>query len=136
MEEARDNSSLAVGKSQKKEGGYFGSTKRHKESLLCYIDGHLSPQKKKKRSWNHYYRSTEAESCSRENIVQDDSGAYAVFTEQGSFASQMTATKTDVVARLPGCDGQAADAVSLYTQVKLEDATDCSKFVKTECPDV
>ena len=28
----------------------------------------------------------------------------------------------DVIARLPDCDGQAADAISAYTQVKLEDA--------------
>ena len=55
--------------------------------------------------------------------VKDDSGAYAGFTEQGSSASQMTAAKVmDVIARLPGCDGQAADAVSAYTQVKFEDA--------------
>ena len=41
-------------------------------------------------------------------IVKDDSGAYAVFTEQGSSASQMTAAKVvDVVARLFDCDGQA-----------------------------
>ena len=45
------------------------------------------------------------------------------FIEQGSSASQMTAAKVmDVIARLPDCDGQAADAVSVYTQVKLEDA--------------
>ena len=55
----------------------------------------------------------------RGDIVTDDSGAYAVFTEQGSSASQMTAAKAmDVIARLPDCDGQAADAVSAYTQVK------------------
>ena len=29
----------------------------------------------------------------RGDIVTDDSGAYAVFTEQGSSASQMTAAK-------------------------------------------
>ena len=59
----------------------------------------------------------------REDTVKDDSEAYAVFTEQGSSASRMTATKImDVVSRLPGCDGQAADAVSAYTQVELEDA--------------
>ena len=52
--------------------------------------------------------------------MKDDSGAYAVFTEQGSSASQMTAAKvTDVIARLPDCDGQAADAISAYTQVKM-----------------
>ena len=28
----------------------------------------------------------------------------------------------DIISRLPGCDGQAADAVSAYTQVKVEDA--------------
>ena len=59
----------------------------------------------------------------RGNIVKDDSGSYAVFTEQGSSASQMTAAKImDIISRLPGCDGQAADAVSAYTQVKMEDA--------------
>ena len=35
----------------------------------------------------------------------------------------MTASKImDVIARLPRCDGQAVDAVSANTQVKLEDA--------------
>ena len=59
----------------------------------------------------------------RGDIVKDDSGSYAVFTEQGSSASQMTAAKVmDIISRLPACDGQAADAVSAYTQVKMEDA--------------
>ena len=59
----------------------------------------------------------------RGDIVKDDSGSHAVFTEQGSSASQMTAAKImDIISRLPGCDGQAADAVSAYTQVKMEDA--------------
>ena len=59
----------------------------------------------------------------RGDIVKDDSGSYAVFTEQFSSASQMTAAKImDIISRLPGCAGQAADAVSAYTQVKMEDA--------------
>ena len=59
----------------------------------------------------------------RGDTVKDDSGAYAVFTEQGSSASQMTAAKVmDVIARLPDSDGRAADAASAITQVKLEDA--------------
>ena len=50
------------------------------------------------------------------DIVHDDSGSYAV---QGSSASQMTAAKImDIISRLLGSDGQAADAVSAYTQVK------------------
>ena len=60
--------------------------------------------------------------------VKDDSGSYAVFTEQGSSASQMTAAKVmDIISRLPGCAGQAADAVSAYTQVKNGR---CSKIIE------
>ena len=57
----------------------------------------------------------------RGDIVKDDSGSYAVFTEQGSSASQMTAAKVmDIISRLLGCAGQAADAVYACTQVKME----------------
>ena len=56
--------------------------------------------------------------------MKDDSGSYAVFIEQGSSASQMTAARVmNVISRLPACAGQAADAVSAYTQVRMEDAT-------------
>ena len=72
----------------------------------------------------------------RGDTVKDDSGSYAVFTEQGSSASQMTAAKVmDIISRLPGCAGQAADAVSAYTQVKKEDAQKIFKIPKSECPD-
>ena len=73
----------------------------------------------------------------RGDIVKDNSGSYAVFAEQGSSASQMTAAKImDIISRLPGCDGQAADAVSAYTQVKMEDAHKLLKIPKSECPDI
>ena len=73
----------------------------------------------------------------RGDIVKDDSGSYAVFTEQGSSASQMTAAKImDIISRLPGCAGQAADAVSGYTKVKKEDAHKLLKIPKSECPDI
>ena len=73
----------------------------------------------------------------RGDIVKDDSGSYPVFTEQGASASQMTAAKVlDIISRWPGCDGQAADAVSAYTQVKMEDAPKLVKIPLTECPDI
>ena len=74
----------------------------------------------------------------RGDIVKDDSGSYAVFIEQGSSASQMTAAKImDIISRLLGCDGQAADAVSAcYTQVKMEDVHKLLKIKKSECPDI
>ena len=59
----------------------------------------------------------------RGDTVKDDSGAYAVFTEQGSPASQMTAAKVmDVIAR--------TDEISAYTQVKMNDAQQPIKIPK------
>ena len=67
----------------------------------------------------------------RGDIVEDDSVSYAVFTEQGSSASQLTAAKVmDIISRLLGCDGQAADAVSAHTLAKMEDAHKLSKISK------
>ena len=52
----------------------------------------------------------------RGDLVKDDSGSYAVFTEQGSSASQMTAAKVmDIISRLPGFDGQSSvRSICLY----------------------
>ena len=73
----------------------------------------------------------------RGDIAKDDSGAYGVFTEHGSSASQMTAANVmDLKSKLPGCSGQAADAVSACTQVKMEDASTLLKIPKSECPDI
>ena len=77
---------------------------------LCHLkNSELEPQ----------FQKYEGRVALRGDIVKDDSGSYAVFTEQGSSASQMTAAKVmDIISRLPGCAGQAADAVSAYTLVK------------------
>ena len=49
----------------------------------------------------------------------------------------MTAAKImDIISRLPGCDGQAGDAASAYTQVKMEDVHKLLKIPKSECPDI
>ena len=64
----------------------------------------------------------------REDVVKDDSGSYAVFTEQGSSASQMTA------ANVLDCAGQASHAVSAYAQVQMEDAPKLFKLSESDCP--
>ena len=65
----------------------------------------------------------------RGDIVKDNSGSYAVFTEQGASASQMTAAKImDIISRVPECAGQAADAVSAYTHVKMKMLQNYWKF--------
>ena len=44
----------------------------------------------------------------------------------------MTAAKImDIISRLPGCDGQAADAVPAYTQVNMEDAHKLFKKIQS-----
>ena len=65
---------------------------------------------------NRSIRSTKARSCS-EIIVKDDSGSHAVFTEQGSSASQLTAAKAmKVIARLPDCAGRSSRrSISLHS---------------------
>ena len=75
---------------------------------LCHLkNSELEPQHQKYKG----------RAVFRGDPVKDDSGSYAVFTEQG--ASQMTAAKDmNIISRLPGCAGQAADAVSAYTRSK------------------
>ena len=88
-------------------------------------------------NWRQNTKKYKGRVVLRGDIVKDDSGSYAVFTEQGSSASHMSAANImDIISRLPGCDGQAADAVSAYTQVKMEDAHKLLKIPKSECPDI
>ena len=54
--------------------------------------------------------------------IADDSGSYAVFTDKQHLTHLQY--------------GQAADAVSAYTQVKMEDAHKLLKIPKSECPDI
>ena len=42
----------------------------------------------------------------------------------------------DVNSRLPGCAGQAADAVSGFSHLKMGDAPKLLKITKSECPDI
>ena len=95
---------------------------------LCHLkNSELEPQ----------YQKYKGRVVLRGEIVKDDSGAYAAFTEQGSSASQMTAAKVmDILSTLPGCSGQTADAVSAKTKVKKEDASSLFKIPKSECPDI
>ena len=105
------------------------------DTIPAWDLGNVKSEKAVSLSW--CYRSTKEGWCSVSDILKDDSGAYAVFIEQGSSASQRTAAKImDVIAKLPGCDGQAADAISAYTQVKMEDVQKPLEIPKSECPDV
>ena len=104
-----ENSGMAADESQKQKCTDRWGKERRKVHFAFLMDichfkiAELRPQ-------NQKYKGRVV---LRGDIVKDDSGSYAVFTEQGSSASQMTAAKVkDIISRLLGCDGQAADAVS------------------------
>ena len=81
----------------------FWKHKDKKKSPLCHTDGHRSLQKK--AELEPELQKFHGRVVLRGDCVQDDSGAHAVFTEQGSSASQMTAAKImNVFARPPNCD--------------------------------
>ena len=51
-------------------------------------------------NWRQNTKKYKGRVVLRGDIVKDDSGSYAVFTEQGSSASQMTAAKImDIISR-------------------------------------
>ena len=82
-------------------------------------------------NWRQKHQKYKGRVVLRGDIVKDDSGSYGVFAKEGSSASQMTAAKImDIISRLPGCAGQTTDAVSAYTQVKIEDAPKLLKIPK------
>ena len=107
----------------KRKGRLFLKHKKCKEtSIFATVDGPSVISRV--RSWNRTYEKYKGRVVLRGDIVEDDSGSYAVFTEQGSSASQMTAAKVmDVVARLQGCAGQSS-------------GRSISSHPKSECPDV
>ena len=114
MEEARKIASMANDQSKKAKER---SSKVHRENReptlrdICYLlNAELEPQLQKYNGWV----------VIEGDIVKDDVGSYAVFTVLSSSASPVTAAKVimDVLARVPGCAGQAADAVSACTHVK------------------
>ena len=84
-----------------------------KVHFASFIDlGHL-----KNSELEPQYQKNKGGVVLRGDTVKDDSGAFAVFTEQGSSASQMTAANVmDIISRQPGCAGQAADAAYAYTR--------------------
>ena len=81
-----------------KKGGTSGSTKRakSKSTLLHWRTSVIS----KNAEWEPQCQKYKGRVVLRGDIVKDDSGGYAVFTEQGSSASQMNAAAS---SRLPDC---------------------------------
>ena len=120
MGEARKVASVAIGQDKRQKEVILGTPKMKRRVQfaalmnICHLkNAELEPK----------YQKYKGRVVLRGDIVKNDSGSYAVFTEQGSSASKMTAAKVmDVIAILPDCAGQAVDAVSACTKVRIEDA--------------
>ena len=72
----------------------------------------------KNSEFEHQYQKYKGRVVLRGDIVKDDSGSYAVFTEQGSSASQTTAAKVmDIISRLPGVQDKQLKEFGVGTNV-------------------
>ena len=71
-------------------------------------------------------------------MVKDDSGSYAVFTEQGPSSLTNDGQQKSWISYpdCQGAQGQAARRSISYTRVKMEDAPKLWKIPKSECPDM
>ena len=113
------------------------SLNRHQKfggRFRCDADGPTPPQELDVEPKSQTYRGLVV---LQGEVVKDDSGSYAVFTEQGSSASHMTAAKVlDVMARVLGCAGQPSDAVSAHIQLRRGGAPNLLKRTQSACPDI
>ena len=127
MRKARKIAGKASDESQERRRGHPQGTKRGKYHFATLMDlCHF-----KNSGLEHMFRTYEGR-----GVLRGDD-AYAVFTEQGSSASQMTAANVmDVISRLTGRAGQASDAVSASTHVKMEDTPTLTNFLGSGCPDI
>ena len=71
--------------------------------------------------------------CGQNTLTQDFLDTF-IFVHTSHCGSRCRTTC--LISRLLGCAGQAADAVSACTQVKMEDAPKLLKIPKSECPDI
>ena len=111
MGKFRKVASVTIFHGEEQKGGHSGSTERNKIHSATLMDiCHLKNAELESKLQKYKGRVV-----LRDHIVKDDSDSDVVFTAQDSSVSQMTAAKVmDIIARLPDCARQAADAVSTY----------------------
>ena len=115
----RDGTKNSSYKSQKIRGDRWSKDEGRKSSLMdiCHL---------KNAELETEHQKYKGRVVLRGDIVKDDLGSYAVFTEQGS---SMTAAKVmDIISRLPGCLGQAADASNICLHPGKDGR--CSQIIK------
>ena len=112
-----------------------GNTKRKLEGKTVHFATFMDLCHLRSLNWRKSAKSTNKEYVLRADVVKDDSGNNAVFTQQGASATHMAAANIlDVTWRWLRCSGQASGAVSVYTQVKMQDATKLLHLSDKDCP--
>ena len=134
MEKARNNSSMGFGKNQEhkevileaqrdKNRVHFATLMDMCHLKKCGVGTKITEVQRQSRTLRRHCKRRLWSLCS--------------FYWTSSSASQMTAAKVmEIIARLPGCEEQAADALSAYTQVKLEGAPRLLRIPESERPNV
>ena len=72
----------------------------------------------------------------REDTVEDHNGYRAVCAENSAPASQVAARFLDTVSSKPGITGEASDAVSAHTTVRMSEAPKLLRLSGHGCPQV
>ena len=118
-------------RSQGPEGGCSRSTKRDKKKVhfatlmdICHLK-HLEFITK--------LQKFKAESCSMVTLLKTTLEPTQSSLNKARLPRWLLLKVMDVIARLPDCTRQAADAVSAYTHVKFEDAPRLLEIPKSEC---
>ena len=125
--------------SQEKETIYYNITIWYTDLFLCLKPCRYPQQK---QQWTKNGRNLKRSRRGTWPKVRNTSDVIDGARKEGrkvhfSSASQMTAAKVmNIISRLPGWAGQAADAVSAKTHVKMEDVPKLWKIPKSECPDI
>ena len=116
-EEEKMKEVASMGGEEKSTGDRAGTTRSPNSSFstlmdMCYLkNSALGPN----------FQKCKGCCCAETRCCEGRFRLVCSVPEQGSSASQMTAaTVLHAIFGLPGCSGQASDAVSAYTQVKLE----------------
>ena len=132
--ELEPNPSMEFGKSQEKKKISLESQRDKITSTLLHWWTQFTS---KMRSWNQKYWSTKAESCPVRHCKRRLWSQCCFYWIGLVCVSQSLPQKVlDVVARLPGCDGQAGYAVSADTWCKIGGCSHVVKIPKSECLDV
>ena len=132
--ETRHNPSMETGESQELEGGYSRSKKETKrKSTLPHGWTCVTSKRGVGTQITEVWRQSRAPWHCKRRLWSSCSFYWTGLV----CARKSTAAKVMcVIARLPDCDGQAADAIPAYTQVKMEDAPSLLRTPKSECPDL